>query len=233
MTIPIHVWSDVVCPWCFVGKRRFERAVRELGEPVSITWHSFELDPGQSSLGAESLSAPERLAKKLRVPTEHAERMMDQMKATGAPEGIDFHLKEGKTRSSFDAHRLLHFALGHEKQDELKERLFRAHFEEAQDVSDPGVLRALASEMGLPAPEVDDVLSSDRFAEDVRQDEASARELGISGVPFFVIGRYGVSGAQPTEAFLKVLDRALSEIEPSSDDPAAPEDGASCDASGC
>lgn len=233
MTLPVHIWSDIVCPWCFVGKRRFERALKQLGEPVSITWHSFELDPEGTSLGAASLSAPERLAKKHRLPLEQAERMMDQMKATGVPEGIAFRLKEGKTRSSFDAHRLLHFALEHEMQGELKERLFRAHFEAARDIGDRSVLRILAEEVGLPGAETEAVLASDRFAEDVRKDEASARELGISGVPFFVIGRYGVSGAQASEAFLKVLERALSENEAN---PAAPDEaeaGDSCDVSGC
>lgn len=234
MTIPIHIWSDIVCPWCFVGKRRFERALAQFGAPVSVTWHSFELDPDGTSLGADSLSAPERLAKKHRLPLEQAERMMDQMKGTGIPEGIAFRLKEGKTRSSFDAHRLLHFALEHGKQDELKERLFRAHFEEALDVGDPEVLRALANEVGLPSAESEAVLSSDRFADDVRSDEADAREIGISGVPFFIIGRYGVSGAQASETLLNVLKQALSEGEKSPDDSAqGASDGESCDVTGC
>lgn len=234
MALPVHIWSDIVCPWCFVGKRRFERAVRELGIAVEVTWHSFELDPSQKSLGLPSLSAPERLSKKHGIPLERALSMMEQMKATGVPEGIDFHLEEGKTLSSFDAHRLLHFAAEHGKQDMMKERLFRAHFEEARDVSDRKVLEDLAREVGLPEGETHAVLTTARYAEDVRKDEADARELGISGVPFFVIGRYGVSGAQASATFVQILERAAQEQEENDANPGGePRESDSCDASGC
>jgi predicted DsbA family dithiol-disulfide isomerase len=216
MALSVHIWSDVVCPWCFVGKRRFERAVQAFGNPVAVTWHSFELDPGGSHLAQNGLSAPARLAKKYGMPVERAIAMMDQMKKTGEPEGIRFDLVGGQTKSSFDAHRLLHYALGQKRQNALKERLLKAHFEEALDCSDAGVLVQLADDVGLDSNEVRAVLGSDQFAENVRSDEATARELGISGVPFFVIGQYGVSGAQSSATFQQVLDRAYVEQSPDS-----------------
>jgi len=214
MALSVHIWSDVVCPWCFVGKRRFERAVAEFGQPVEVVWHSFELDPRGTHLAEEGLSAPERLAKKMGTPVERARAMMEQMARTGEPDGIHFNLLDGKTGQSFDAHRLIHFAAAKGKQGEMKERLLRAHFEEAQNCSDKAVLGKLAAEVGLDESEAKEVLDSERYAADVRKDEEDARELGISGVPFFVIGRYGVSGAQSSAAFLQVLDRAYVEQEP-------------------
>jgi predicted DsbA family dithiol-disulfide isomerase len=230
MALSVHVWSDVVCPWCFVGKRRFERAAREFGNPVAITWHSFELDPQGSHLARPGLSAPERLANKYGMPVERAVAMMDQMKRTGEPERIRFNLIDGKTRSSFDAHRLLHLALGHRRQSALKERLLSAHFEEAQDCSDHQVLVQLADDVGLDSNEVRAVLASDRYAENVRADQAMAREMNITGVPFFVVGQYGVSGAQSSATFQQILDRAYVEQSPDSGEYA---EGELCTPEGC
>jgi predicted DsbA family dithiol-disulfide isomerase len=230
MTLSVHIWSDVVCPWCFVGKRRFERAALEFGEPVAITWHSFELDPGGGHLSQPGLSAPERLARKYGMPVERAVQMMEQMKGTGEPEGIRFNLVDGKTRSSFDAHRLLHYALEHKRQSALKERLLQAHFEETKDCSDPEVLVILADEVGLEPTETRAVLTSNRYADAVRRDEESARELGITGVPFYVIGQYGVSGAQPAATFQQLLDRAYVEQSP---DSAEHLEGEICTPNGC
>lgn len=230
MALPVHIWSDVVCPWCLVGKRRFERALADFGQPVEVTWHSFELDPRGTHLGQEGLSAPERLAKKLGAPVERARAMMEQMARTGEADGIRFNLLDGKTGNSFDAHRLIHFAAEKGKQGEMKERLLRAHFEEAQNCSDKAVLAELAVEVGLDRSEAEAALNSDRYATDVRQDEESARELGISGVPFFVIGKYGVSGAQSSATFLQVLDRAYVEQEPQQVEPV---EGEVCSPDGC
>lgn len=230
MALSVHIWSDIVCPWCFVGKRRFERAVRAFGQPVSVTYHSFELDPRSLHLGVDGLSAPERLAKKYGMPVERALSMMEQMKRTGEPEGIAFNLVDGKTKSSFDAHRLLHLGLARKRQSALKERLFRAHFEEALDLSDGAVLVQLADDVGLDSNEVREMLSTDQFAASVRADEETAREMGISGVPFFVIGQYGVSGAQASATFQQILDRAFVEQSPESAEFA---DGELCTPDGC
>lgn len=208
MAFTVQVWSDVVCPWCFLGKRRLERAIAAFGGDVEVIWHSFELDPRGDNLRFFGKSAAERLALKYTMPVERAELMMAQMRERGAPEGIDFSLEGGKTLSSLDAHRLLHLATEQKKQDALQERLFVAHFTETEDLGDKEVLLRLALEVGLTEQEVRAVLDSDRFTEEVREDEASARTLGITGVPFFVIGRYGVSGAQSSEVLLQTLDRA-------------------------
>jgi predicted DsbA family dithiol-disulfide isomerase len=135
--------------------------------------------------------------------------------ATAAKEGLDFRFDLARPGNTFDAHRLLHLALEHGRQDELKERLDRATFIEGSPVSDHSALRALCTQVGLPEAEVDAVLASERYSDAVRADEAQAREYGISGVPFFVIdGRYGISGAQPPEAVLQTLDKAWSERAP-------------------
>jgi predicted DsbA family dithiol-disulfide isomerase len=141
--------------------------------------------------------------------------MIDNMTVTAAQEGLDFRFDLARPGSTFDAHRLLHLALEHGQQDELKERLDAATFTEGSPASDHSALRALATQVGLPEIEVDEVLTSDRYSDAVRADEAQARAYGISGVPFFVIdGRYGISGAQPADAVLQALERAWSERAP-------------------
>lgn len=154
---------------------------------------------------------------------------MEQMRETGAEVGIDFHLPEGKTLQSFDAHRLLHLAHELDLQGALKERLFRAHFEEALDCGAPQVLIELVTEIGIDSALARSVLESDRFSTEVRADEQLAQELGITGVPFFAIGRYGVHGAQSPDVFVDALERAQLEESMSlgDTDTSAPED-ASC-----
>jgi predicted DsbA family dithiol-disulfide isomerase len=224
MPLDVHVWSDVVCPWCFIGKRRLESAIRDFGEPVSITWHSFELDPSHQNEKLAGMTEPERLAKKYGMPVARAQEMIANMQGIGAKEGIEFARSGSKTLNSFDAHRLLHLAAKSGHQNALKERLFLAHWSEGLDCADPSVLRRLALEVGLPAADVDDLLASDAYAAEVHADQQSARELGITGVPFFVIGRYGISGAQPAATLLQVIDRAFVETSI----PAPPESGDMC-----
>lgn len=211
--LTVHVWSDVVCPWCFLGKRRLERAISEFGEPVDVVWHSFELDPLRRAERAPEKNAAERLASKYGMPTERAVTMMRQMQERGKADGIEFSLEGGRTLQSFDAHRLLQFALSTGKQGELKERFFVAHFTETRDLGDKEVLVQLCGEVGLDEPAVRKVLDSDAFSDEVRSDEEAARQLGVTGVPFFVIGRYGVAGAQSAEALLQALDRARLEVD--------------------
>jgi predicted DsbA family dithiol-disulfide isomerase len=209
MSLKVHIWSDIVCPWCYVGKRRFEKAVAEFGEPVEVQWHSFELDPTRGDRG--SLGYVERLAKKYRMPQERAQGMIDTMVITGNNEGISFDFSRAVPASSFDAHRLTHLALAHSLQDALKERLFRAHFCEGIAMDDHAELTRLAVEVGLDADEVAAVLASTQYADDVQADKEEAQSLGVTGVPFFVIGSYGVAGAQTPEKLLQVLDRAYTE----------------------
>jgi predicted DsbA family dithiol-disulfide isomerase len=214
-TLPLEIWSDIACPWCFIGKRRFEAALRatEQAGPVSITWRAFELDPSAPESYPERPGHNERLARKYGVSVKEAEQMVLRVVNLGKPEGIDFDFDLLKGGNTFDGHRLLAFAREHGVQNALKERLLRAYFCEGARISDPSTLGALALDVGLDVEAVLAVLASDQYSADVRQDEAMAAELGIRGVPFFKIGRYGVSGAQPAELLSQVLLKARAELD--------------------
>lgn len=213
----VEIWSDVVCPWCYIGKRRFEAALAsfEHRDEVELIWRSFELDVAAPASAVEQGVYAQRLATKYRCSLADAQAMIDTMTGAAAQEGIDFRFDLARPGNTFDAHRLLHLAAEHGRQDALKERLDRATFTEGSPVSDHAALRVLAVEVGLPPVEVDAVLASDRFSDAVRGDEAQARSYGISGVPFFVIdARYGISGAQPADIVLQALEQAWSERSP-------------------
>jgi predicted DsbA family dithiol-disulfide isomerase len=206
----VEIWSDVVCPWCYIGKRRFEEALRRFDgrDDVEVVWRSFELDPGAPAVGVDVLG---HLAEKYGVSTEEARAMQDRVTRAAAGEGLEYHLDKTQRGNSFDAHRLLHLARAHGRQDALKERLFAAYFTDGRPIGDRAVLRELAVDAGLPVAEVDDVLATDRYADAVRDDERTARELGCRGVPFFVVDRrYGTSGAQDPELLLQALRQAAS-----------------------
>ncbi|BEP13680.1 protein disulfide isomerase FrnE [Acidothermaceae bacterium B102] len=213
----VEIWSDVVCPWCYVGKRRFEKALAQFPQrdQIELVWRSFELDPTAGPSPAEGGHQAEHLAEKYGRSLAEAQGMLDSMTATAATEGLDFRFDLNRSGNTFDAHRLLHLALAHGVQDQLKERLDHATFTEGSPVSEHSALRGLAIEVGLPADEVDAVLASDQFADAVRADVEQARAYGISGVPFFVVdGKYGISGAQPPEVVLQTLTQAWSEHQP-------------------
>ena len=213
----VEIWSDVVCPWCYVGKRRFESALARFDhrDDVELVWRSFELDPAAPASGSQRGSYVELLAAKYGTPVDQAQTMLDGMTQTAAEEGLDFHFDLARPGNTFDAHRLLHLAREHGLQDALKERLDHATFTEGSPPSDHAALRAHAVEVGLPADEVGSVLGSDRYGDAVRADEAQARAYGINGVPFFVIdAKYGISGAQPADVVLEALDRAWTEHAP-------------------
>jgi len=213
----VEIWSDVVCPWCYVGKRRFEAAMARFAhrDEVDLVWRSFELDPAAAPSDETAGTYVDRLATKYGRSRAVAQGMLDSMTATAAEEGLDFRFDLARPGNTFDAHRLLHLACEHGVQDALKERLDRGTFSEGSPASDHTALRALAVEVGLPAAEVDEVLASDRYADAVRTDEAQARAYGISGVPFFVVdGRYGISGAQPADLVLQALEQAWAERSP-------------------
>ena len=213
----VDIWSDVVCPWCYIGKRRFERALVEFphSDEVDVVWHSFELDPDAVSDPAGDASAvshTERLARKFGRSVADIEAMQGQLTDLAAAEGLDYRLDEVRSANTFDAHRLVHLARRHGLQDTVKERLFRATFMEGDAVGDHASLRRLAVESGLPDDEVTELLNSGRFADDVRADEAQARAYGISGVPFFVLGgKFGVSGAQSADSLRTALDQAWAD----------------------
>jgi predicted DsbA family dithiol-disulfide isomerase len=219
--LTVEVWSDVVCPWCYIGKRRLEAALDRLALPqVRVVWRSFQLDPSAPRPGepGHGQDVAEHLGEKYGGGREAGLRMSAQMTEVAAAEGLVFRLEDAGRGSTVDAHRLLHLAADVEAQgapglqDAVKERLLRAYFTEGADVSDPRVLRRLAVEAGLPAVRVDEVLGSDEYAPDVLADQAQARAYGASGVPFTVVdGRYGISGAQPVEVFVDALTRARAD----------------------
>jgi predicted DsbA family dithiol-disulfide isomerase len=218
--VKVEIWSDVVCPWCYIGKRRFEAALARFAhrDEVVVEWKSFELDPGASSApagGDEASTYASRLAAKYATTEAEAQKMLDSMTAAAAAEGLDFRFDQAVSANTFEAHQLIHLAAAHGRQDEVKERLLRAYFTEGEAVGDREVLIRLAAELGLDADATRDALTQQRHASAVRDDEAEATALGIRGVPFFVIDRtYGVSGAQPAEQLLEVLQRAWSETHP-------------------
>ena len=211
----VEIWSDVVCPWCYIGKRRFERALAGFAhrDQVEVAWRAFELD---SSAPAERHGGyAENLAAKYGVSVARAQEMIDTMTATAAQDGLDVRFDTARPGNTFDAHRLLHLAADRGVQDAVKERLLRATFSEGEPIGDADTLVRLVAEAGLDADEARAVLASDRYAAEVRGDQAQARAYGISGVPFFVVdGRYGVSGAQPAEALAQVLAQAWAERSP-------------------
>ncbi len=211
----VEIWSDVVCPWCYIGKRRFERALAEFdhrGE-VSVTWRSFQLDPNAA---ATSEGDPiDRLAAKYGMSRATAEAAQARVTANAATAGLDFHLDRARSGNTFDAHRLIHYAKSVGKQDAVKERLMAGYFVEGAAIGEHETLARLAVEVGLDEAAVREVLDGDAYADDVRHDELEARELGITGVPFFVLDRaYGVSGAQPSEMMLAALQQAWTAAHP-------------------
>ena len=214
----IEIWSDVVCPWCYVGKRRLETALAgfEHADEVEVVYRSFELDPTAPHHGHELSTGV--IARKYGRTEAEMRLMQQQLIDLAAEEGLAFRLFETVHTNTVDAHRLLHLALetgGSALQRELNEALLSAYFEQAQDVGDHDVLTKVAVGTGLDEARVRAVLAGQEYAEAVAADVAQARAFGATGVPFFVIDRaYGVSGAQPAEVFAQVLDQAWSESHP-------------------
>jgi len=219
--VKVEIWSDVVCPWCHIGKRRFEAALARFPhrDAVEVHWRAFELDPGARSAPAGEPVRPtayaERLARKYGTSVPGAQQMIDTMTQQAAAEGLDFRFDRAVQANTFDAHQVIHLAGERGVQDAVKERLLTAYFSEGAAVGDRDTLVRLATGAGLDADEVRAALADQRYAGAVRADEAEASALGISGVPFFVVDRrYGVNGAQPAEALLQVLERAWAERTP-------------------
>lgn len=205
--LTVEIWSDVVCPWCYVGKRRLESALATFEQPVEVTWRSFELDP--SAPRERELPAAEHLAAKYGMSVEQAQASQAQLTELAAAEGLEYHLESTRGGNSFDAHRMIHLAAAHGLQDAAKERLMRAYFTESEPIGDPDTLGRLMAEIGIDADEARAVLRGDAYSDAVRADEQLAYRIGIQGVPFFVLNRrYGVSGAQPAEVLLEALTRS-------------------------
>ncbi|HYD10183.1 MAG TPA: DsbA family oxidoreductase [Acidimicrobiales bacterium] len=213
----VDIWSDVVCPWCSIGRARFARALEQFEhrDSVTVVWRSYELDPSAGpSEGAPAGPGgyAARLAAKYGTSVGEAEERIEHITSVAATEGLDFRFDRMRRGNTFDAHRLLHLALDRGVQEAAKERIDRATFSEGLPVSDIDALVQVGVDAGLDADEVRDVLESEKYADSVRADEAQATAYGIRGVPFFVVdGRYGVSGAQTPEVLLDVLQQAWND----------------------
>ncbi len=212
MTQPIKVdiWSDVQCPWCYIGKRKFEKAVGEFDGDVEIEYHSFELAP-DTPVDFDGTPVDYLVGRKGVTP-EQAQQMIDRVRGIAANVGLDYDYDAIHQTNTVLAHELLHFAKSKGRQLEMKERLLDAYFIRGEHVGRVDDLVAIATEIGFDEAEVREALESHRFLADVKADMAQARAYGIQGVPFFVFdGRYGVSGAQETSTFASVLEQVRTE----------------------
>jgi predicted DsbA family dithiol-disulfide isomerase len=220
--VKIEVWSDIVCPWCYIGKRRLETALARFPHPgqVEVVWRSFQLDPSIPA-GHTEATLP-ALAAKYGASVEQMRANMDHVEQLAAAEGLDYDLANGVSGNTLLAHQLIHLAAEHGRGGAMKERLLHAHFEERRSVFDVDALVPLAVDVGLTEDEVRTALADGRFLPAVREDIETARALGATGVPFFVVDRaYGAAGAQPAETLLQLLERAWADSHPLTTVPAA------------
>ena len=211
----IEIWSDVVCPWCYIGKRHLEQALAgfQHRDQVEVVYRSFELDPTAPEVPVET--TVESLAKKFGTDVAGARELMKRADGVAASVGLEFRHADAPHARTVDAHRLLNLALAEGRQAELKEALLAAYFSRGASMGDHEVLRKVAVDVGLDPGRVDEVLESDEYVDAVHADIAQARAYGATGVPFFVVDqRYGVSGAQPTEVFSQLLERAWADSHP-------------------
>ncbi len=207
----VEIWSDIACPWCYVGKRRFEAALDrfEHRDEVRVTWRSFELDPSAPPERTGDRAA--RLAEKYGISLEEARASERRLTEIAAGEGLEFRFDIARSGLTFDGHRIIHLAAEHGLQDAMKERLLRAYFTEGELVADHDTLVRLAREVGVPEAQARATVSGDRFADAVRDDELTAQRLGITAVPTFVVDRaLGASGAHPPEQLLELLRQGWS-----------------------
>jgi predicted DsbA family dithiol-disulfide isomerase len=216
----VEVWSDIVCPWCYLGKRRLETALArfEHGDRVDVVWRSFELEPDAPR---EAQSRRAMLLSRYGMTAEQAEERDAQMTALAAAEGLEYRPDLAQLGNTFDAHRVLHAARAAGLGAQAKERLLRGYFSEGRRLTDADTLVELAADAGLDPEIARAVLADGSFGEEVRDDEREAAAIGITGVPFFVLNRrYAVSGAQPSDLLLQALERTWAEtVEPA--EPAA------------
>jgi predicted DsbA family dithiol-disulfide isomerase len=215
--VRIDVWSDVICPWCYLGKRRLQAALADhpRADDVAVYWHSYELDPTAPPADARSMT--EILATKYGMSIEQALAGQERLTALANEAGLEYHLDRARRANTFDAHRLLHLARDRDRQDELAEALFRAYFTEGRLVSDHGELESIATSAGLDGSEVRQVLDSGAYGEHVRGDEQAALDIGVTGVPFFLFQmKYGLAGAQAPQALRKIIDRLTGEEDAAS-----------------
>lgn len=211
----VEIWSDVVCPFCYIGKRKFEKALEGFGpkEKVEVVWRSFQLDPDLQPV--PGMSVHEYLGKRKGGTTADGKRMNDQMAEMAKEVGLHYDFDKAVINNTLLAHQLLHLAKTHQKQDQMKERLFAAYYTQGQNIGDLDTLVKLGEEVGLDGTEIRAALEQQTYAQEVQEDIVRAQQVGVRGVPFYVFNnKYAVSGAQPTELFKEVLDKVWEEEKP-------------------
>jgi predicted DsbA family dithiol-disulfide isomerase len=229
----VDIWSDVRCPFCYIGKRKFEMGLEKFPhkDDVKVEWHSFQLDPNLKT--TTELSAIDHISEIKGISHEQALQMHRHVTSVAKEVGLDFDFDKAIVANSFNAHRLIQLAKTHGLGNEIEEQLFKAHFIEGKNIDDNEVLIQTGISAGLNEKEVREVLSSDAFAKEVKQDERQAQSIGVRGVPFFVLNdKYAVSGAQSPETFLEVLEQTWEEFEKEKKTLITVE-GESCSANGC
>jgi len=208
----VEIWSDIMCPFCYIGKRKFESALAQFEhkDDVDIVWKSFQLNPDMKTEAGKNIN--QYLAEIKGWSVEQAKEMNDRVTEMAKQVGLEYDLNKAVVANSFNAHRLIQFAKNTGKGDAAEERLFKAYFTEGKNVDDLDVLSQLAGEIGLNITEVDEVLKSAAFSDEVQQDVYEAQQVGVRGVPFFVLGnKYAVSGAQESATFLQALKTTWDE----------------------
>lgn len=226
----VEIWSDVMCPFCYIGKRRFEAALADFDgrDQVEIEWKSFQLNPDLKT--DPSISIHDYLAQIKGWDASYARDMNNQVTAMAAEVGLQYDMDRAVVANSFDAHRFAHLAKKHGKGPEAEEALFKAYFTEGKNIADHDTLADLGASIGLDAEEIRNTLNTDTYAQDVHQDIYEAQQIGVRGVPFFVLdNKYAVSGAQSSLVFLSALEKALGEWKQG---PEIINEGDSCDIDG-
>jgi predicted DsbA family dithiol-disulfide isomerase len=211
----VEIWSDIVCPWCYIGRRRFEKALNQFAQrdQVEVIWRSYQLDPNAPRNFAGNVN--DLLEQRYGMSRKQAEMTHARVTALAALEGLDYQMERAHPVNSLDAHRLIHLAAQHHLQGEMKERLQKAYFSEGMVISDPEILVQLAVDVGLDGDETRRMLEGSNFTAAVGADFKQAQALGINGVPFFLFDKkYAVSGAQPVEVFVTALKSAWSDSHP-------------------
>lgn len=230
----VEIWSDVMCPFCYIGKRKFENALAQFPhkDKIEVVWKSFQLDP--TTVTDPSLNSVEHLAHKKGWSKQQALETTAHVANIAKQVGLDFHFDKAVVANSFDAHRLSHLAKKYGKQNELEEKLFKAYFTDGKNTADHSTLLQIGRELGIDEKEISEVLNNATFSNEVEQDIMEAQHIGVRGVPFFVLDRkYAVSGAQESETFLGALTKAYEEHTNEIIEPIVSGNSCGCGPEGC
>lgn len=229
----IKIWSDIRCPFCYIGKHKFEKALEKFAhkDEVNVSWYSYELDPTIKT--DPEMSSKEYFVKTKGMALEQINQMTEGATQMGKDMGLTLNYEKTKVANSFNAHRLIQLAKTKYLDSETEEALFKAYFEDGANIDDKSVLREIGTSVGLREEDVDRMLFTDEFKKEVEKDKQEAAHVGVKGVPFFVFNnRYGVAGAQPEEAFLEVLEKSWKEFKKEDNPTLIVEEGQSCDVDG-